>query len=143
MTKYVVIVKNGMYLGGLKTHDVFLKIEADYYDLQTKALTIPLDMYIEVEEAREQVDELAKFAEGEVMIIEISDIATALDGEEIDLEEIQKMKNDEEEYEDYDWDLEFDEDEDNQEDEDEEEEKEDDGFEDFAKWFVQALLKNN
>lgn len=103
MEKYVVVVKDGMYLGGLQTDDVFLKVKVEYYDTQSKALRVPYDAFIESSDVRDQVIEIAEIAQGELMIITISENAKTLNGKTINLKSVrdeldEDEDEDEEEY---------------------------------------------
>lgn len=95
MEKYVVIVREGLYLGDIKTDGVTLKMSITYHDVQNKALRVPLEIYLGSKLVKNQVDEIAVIAEGKVAIIEISETVTTLNGEKIDLKYEQQREEEE------------------------------------------------
>lgn len=105
MEKYVVVVKDGMYLGGLQTDDVFLKVKVEYYDAQSKALRVPYDAFLESSDVRDQVVEIAEIAQGELMIITISENVKTLNGKTINLKSVRDELDKEEEEEEYSFDF--------------------------------------
>lgn len=105
MEKYVVVVKDGMYLGGLQTDDVFLKVKVEYYDVQSKALRVPYDAFLENSDVRDQVVEIAEIAQGELMIVTISENAKTLNGETINLKSVRDELDEDEDEEEYSFDF--------------------------------------
>lgn len=104
MEKYVVVVKDGMYLGNLQTDDVFLKVKVEYYNMQSRALRVPYDAFKESSNVRDQVTEIAEIAQGELMIIAVSENAKTLSGEIVNLELVRDELDELDEYDDEDED---------------------------------------
>ena len=95
MKKVVVVVKNGMYLSGFKSDETMLKVSFDYHDDFRQALSIPFRSYDRYDVARESIDEIARFAEGEVAVMTMHEDIETLDGEQVDMEALRDLYEEE------------------------------------------------
>ena len=74
MEEVVGLVKNGMYLGKIQSDDLRISASFDYHSDFRQALIMPLSAYNEHDgKIREQVNEIAKFAEGEVAVMTVEE----------------------------------------------------------------------
>ena len=95
MEKVVVIVKNGMYLGEFRSDENVLRVSFDYHDDFRQALITPFRSYDRYDEIKKQVDEIARFAEGEVAVMTMYEDTETLDGDKIDMASLRELHEDE------------------------------------------------